>query len=80
MKTFIEMYLLAKSALGATITHLDSLIAFAVQEDDPNPPEWLSVIANMEQPGPMPEAWAHFCAEIEAAVDLLEAKIERWLE
>ena len=69
MKTLIEIYLLLKCALRRPITHLDSLIAYAIAQEDRLAPEWLKMVANLEQEAALPEAFQHFLIDIEAWVE-----------
>jgi hypothetical protein len=75
MKTLIEIYLLLKSARGRTITHLDSRVAYAIGECDPGAPEWLRVIANLEQDAALPEAYQLFLVGIECWIEERLAQI-----
>lgn len=68
MKTLIEIYLLLKSAFGWPMIRLDSEIAMAIVKVDRLAPEWLTMVANMEQETPLPEAFQHFMLGVEAWV------------
>ncbi len=72
MKNLIMIYLLIKSATKQRFTHLDSLLAYAITLDDVLCPEWLKMIANMDQEGPLPEAFGLFMTEV-------DARVEEWM-
>ncbi len=76
MKTLILIYLLAKSASKAKLTHLDASLAFAIQLNAPGLcPDWLKMIAQQEKEGPLPEAFGLFLFGLHADLaDWLKAR------
>lgn len=60
MKLLIMIYLLLKSAFNRKLTWFEIILAYAIQQVDPNCPDWLKMIANMEQQTKLPEAFRDF--------------------
>ncbi len=72
MRTWIEIFLLIKSATGRKITYFDINIAIVVENTyiyaGQAKPEWLSVITGLNQEMPMPEAFGLFIATWQARI------------
>jgi hypothetical protein len=64
MKLLIMIYLLLKSAFNRKLAWFEIILAYAIQQVDPNCPDWLKMIANMEQETKLPEAFGDFWLDL----------------